>query len=905
MSDPKSNKNLANKIVVLEGDLLSNWDRVAEYSFSVVDAKTNKPLLATDLGLPKGIDPLQTSPFEGAFWKAHGGGEAATVRLIIPPQAINIQTQFATNVIATNNGILEEHNGTVFRMITISGTTGVWPGRAQQTSNSLFKIGKQMFPAAASAISNVVKAGMGLAGAAVGFADSFKNKSSANAINQTDKKSEKGGDPAVKAAEDAYETGHAQFWKLYNFFVAYTEFKKTQKGHVARLIFTSPKDGIDYTVTPLAFDLRRDARNPLLYNYNIVLKAWKVKRAGWSQSNLFSNGVDIRAPSFVRSLIDIVRRVRLTINRSENVLMGVQSDIKDINRMINQAYLIQKDVNDLGYTLFDLKDTLTKDDLFKIYAYNKDQVDAAKKRFSDKADGNKSKSQRTEQSQQAAGTGASDSPSAGLQNTIDELKRNLEDKQSALTKSQEETNIYREQADRAKADIANKTSPTGEGTPDSKGALAAETEKDLDAVVKNPDALEDINTTSLTLPDSVQKAIANLQNEQNGVTAGEVLSAAEKLQELSDNIAAQSGILDPTYSQIYDVPNPESSGKSVTEDDIILQADIQESISSLIALTAATDVYQTLEPSPIKSINEAVAPSEQAPEPTSSYPVTVNRGDTLESIAATYLGDPNRFREIAALNDLASPYIDEIGVIIPISNPSGRTFNVRDNRNLILNQIVNITGNGQAPTRRRVLSIEEVGLSYWKITVDGTMDLDRFAGTQAYLTVTAPKTVAPGDTILIPSQDPPDLSTQARPTSLQDKLTNAEKLFRVDIALDGTNSTSTNTKSIDISIDSSGDVSRSYGYANALQIIRNAIEIERGALSQHPEYGLPNLVGQRSTVASESEIVQAIRRTILADSRFSDVQVAVIKEGSVVYVNVNATGSLGTGRIPVQFRYDL
>jgi hypothetical protein len=371
------------------------------------------------------------------------------------------------------------------------------------------------------------------------------------------------------------------------------------------------------------------------------------------------------------------------------------------------------------------------------------------------------------------------------------------------------------------------------------------------------------------------------------------MAAANKLQELSDNIAAQSGLLDSTYAQIYGVPAPGVSAKTPTEDDLIMMADIQETVNSLIALTVSTDTFQTKEPDLFFEASNFLPDGESIPTPLSAYPVIANRGDTLEKISLIHLGDSNRAKEIAILNGLRAPYIDEKGFTLSISNAAGRSFIINDTNNLMMGQKILINGNGQASTRRTILNIENIGNYSYKVTVDGNSDLDRFGPvTSPYLKASKLGTVGPGDTILIPSGSPGDQTDEIRPTTLLSKLSYAEKIFKVDMALAANG---------DLKVDPSGDISRSYGYSNAIQTIRLALETEKGSLGRHPNYGLPNIIGDNKKI-SKTEIIKSIENRIKADPRFEDATVSVAVEGNTVKVRVNAQGAHGTGRIPVEFQ---
>lgn len=69
------------------------------------------------------------------------------------------------------------------------------------------------------------------------------------------------------------------------------------------------------------------------------------------------------------------------------------------------------------------------------------------------------------------------------------------------------------------------------------------------------------------------------------------------------------------------------------------------------------------EPAPVQTITEAAAPPPPPPAPRT---YTVVSGDTLWAIAEQYLGDGNRYTEIAQLNGIANPDLINVGQVITI-----------------------------------------------------------------------------------------------------------------------------------------------------------------------------------------------------------------------------------------------
>jgi hypothetical protein len=264
-------------------------------------------------------------------------------------------------------------------------------------------------------------------------------------------------------------------------------------------------------------------------------------------------------------------------------------------------------------------------------------------------------------------------------------------------------------------------------------------------------------------------------------------------------------------------------------------------------------------------------------------------------LAQRYLGDAARAREIEVLNNLRAPYIDETGFILPIFGANGRTFVVTSIADLAIGQAITLQGTSVTTTRRHILNITDIGGGEFQISVDGLPNLSTFApATTPTLQAFLPGTVGPGQTILIPSNNTPDEFAAIRPTPLFNNLSFAEQVFKVDIGLN-------TITGHDLAVSAAGDVQFSFGYNNATQALRLAVEVERGELERHPNFGLPTPIGSRNSDVPLTESENLIRASVTNDSRFSGADVNLSIEGSQVNLSINAQGTSGTGQIPVTF----
>jgi len=172
-----------------------NWNKVKTYSFFVVD-KDDAAVF-----------------YEGTEW--------SEFKLTINPLELTQDENFAVNITATQDGVVSEHNGIVFRDLVISGTTGLHPSRG------------------------------------TGGADR-KGKVIGGAPNKQKNR-----------------TGYEEFLQLRNYLRAYALMKKDPTSEDSRgavLTFINRKDNERLIVEPIKFTMKRSTAKGPLYDYSIVLK---------------------------------------------------------------------------------------------------------------------------------------------------------------------------------------------------------------------------------------------------------------------------------------------------------------------------------------------------------------------------------------------------------------------------------------------------------------------------------------------------------------------------------------------------------------------------------------------------------------------------------------------------------
>ena len=227
------------KVYVTDNNILTNWYRQLPYSFIFTNRR----------------------------------GSSSEFYLPIAPSNITINTHFATNVISTMYGTVEEHSEQRYYDIVISGTTGMAPRYWELQEDQFGQGGRSGFP-----IKGLIPGGAG------GFA-----KRSQELLNSAlNSAGDIFGSDRPSTGIDLSKTGYIAFHNLYKFLLAYKKDTsgessvRKRKGHPFK--FVNYKDNNEYDVAIQHFQLTRDAGNPMLYNYNLVMRAYNLREA---------NGADI------------------------------------------------------------------------------------------------------------------------------------------------------------------------------------------------------------------------------------------------------------------------------------------------------------------------------------------------------------------------------------------------------------------------------------------------------------------------------------------------------------------------------------------------------------------------------------------------------------------------------------
>jgi hypothetical protein len=195
--------------------------------------------------------------------------------LPISPSNLNITTHFATNLIPTMYGTVEEHSEQRYFDITISGTTGIAPSYHEpHDMNRNFSVTPLSSKKNNGRGSYKVTDGINLGGFAQRSIDLLRQA--------TDRASDVLGPSIPKPGIAVDQTGYVAFHNFYKFLLNYKKdvSNSKQSGRSEHpLKFVNYKDNNKYDVSISTFQLTRDASNPMLYNYSIVMRAYNLRNA--------------------------------------------------------------------------------------------------------------------------------------------------------------------------------------------------------------------------------------------------------------------------------------------------------------------------------------------------------------------------------------------------------------------------------------------------------------------------------------------------------------------------------------------------------------------------------------------------------------------------------------------------
>lgn len=209
-----------------------------------------------------------SKPYGFRFFPRNGNSSGLTMFLPINPSNLTISTNFATNTITTLYGTVEEHSPVRYYDIQIEGTTSMAP--------KYVEVGQEVAYAGrggAEIVQSLSGAAGGFFSKTLGIIDQIQNAAS----------SLSDGGKTTTSGIDMLNTGYVAFHNLYRLLLKYKQDVSGELDSQSRkrhpLTFFNYKDNNEYDVVVRNFVLRKNADNPMLYNYSITLRGYNLRSA--------------------------------------------------------------------------------------------------------------------------------------------------------------------------------------------------------------------------------------------------------------------------------------------------------------------------------------------------------------------------------------------------------------------------------------------------------------------------------------------------------------------------------------------------------------------------------------------------------------------------------------------------
>lgn len=418
---------------------------------------------------------------------------------------------------------------------------------------------------------------------------------------------------------------------------------------------------------------------------------------------------------------------------------------------------------------------------------------------------------------------------------------------------------------------------------------------------------ENIEVGSLPMTRQETNLVTDKLNKIQRYIKTDFINIRKNLADARDELADVIGTSDVDYNNVFQRSSVRTLRSARIRDINVMQT-LQSGIGAIDFILANSNslTTTTVDPFALARAN-ANNPDIDIQTNRSGKLVRMFFGDSLESLAYRYMGDADKWIEIAIANGLKPPYIDEIGEAIPfLSNGSGNQINigaidVNGNRNrekFYINQAVFLQSDTvRFPDQRTIINIREIPISgELVIELNGEQPLDVYLiNENANIRVFKPNTINSNFLVLIPQpQQPNSAAPNEVPFFLSSKKED-ERAAGIDLAIND---------DADLVFTSSGDLQLSFGLANAIQAVQLKMISEKGQNPRHPGFGLPVVQGTKgnNAVQTRQVLVTGINQLIDADSRFDrietlDVRVSLGTAQISLVVRMAGTGSL----VPISF----
>lgn len=752
--------------------------------------------------------------------------ENRQVVLPITPQNISISTPAASTLSATLRGIVEEHNGAPFRLIKVSGTTGVHPGKSITPygagANTAGGILSDLF-------SNTIR----------GFQNvkSIFNGQTQNALADQALFQSGNADPVIQASpvlaklvgadtsSFKISTGYMFFHELLNFVDQYFFYKKQRDNKDYYLVFEMQKDQIYYRCSITNFSWQKRP-GTIEYDYTLDLKAWayedkSIESVG-SKSVLSATTI-----SKLQQIVASIKKTRQILAATKNIVKGLGQDVDRVFLIANELSYAAKDAIGVVQSIADLPKNVTK-------SFQNLVIKAA----------------------------------PDLQDVKDAFKAAAKSYKGVFDSKTYKQYVIPEQS--------MQTSPSA--------ALADKSNvwvsKIFDDPSSFPDFFDNIQMDQLPIETPLQNTIDDYTDQVKNYGTDYWMQRRDEIVKFSNGLSNAIGAGSDTYNQILGFNNTNNRVREVRLSELETMRSVSDLISSLntyivakrnsdVSIQNYVDFY----------VNLALQNGISMVVPQGKFAVPMQLGQTLHGLAAQYLGDASRWLEIAAVNQLRAPFIDEDGFEKSVKGfTNGAIITIAEAQNLYINQPIMVVDDIKVPVSARIKKIQIVDTVTVLLTLDRDVTgygSDSGARIKAFL----PNTVNSNMMIYIPTASTPTILAEDfkfSPDVSDQSVLGA--IAGADIAL---------TSEGDLAVMPSGDVRIVSGIANLLQAAKLKLVTPKGSIIQHQDYGLGVMAGTPTGEFDANDAFSRIEESFGQDDRFGSVLASrVSKKGGTVEIDV-------------------
>lgn len=654
--------------------------------------------------------------------------------------------------------------------------------------------------------------------------------------------------PVVNLMEETDEnlklTGYYQFRLLQQFLEQYAQDKKDRTFSNLRLALAIWKDASVYLVSPLSFDVRRSSGTPWLYNYSLSLKAWRrVSLTPEPSKN--HDAQPIQSSEDLAKILAGVQEARTLLNRSKDTMLAASADVREVVlEPLRTAALFCGDAIGFTVTMADLPGNIAR---------------LIKKAVTE-------------------ATGITSIVGNGGAELDQTFRRSLEEWATINGRPETKASDPQDQLGTSRQTIDNTADPAN---------------KVFDNPEDNYESMTAVKPGDLNLPPTVFKAIQDERERVRKLTRLDFEIMRDNMLEFQatfgDTIGAGSEVYDDIFNR---TPATPKKSPSLADYDTVFA--LNNAITELSKLAGSGHINPVTVTTMEVVAGMASSSGIAFTVPASKFPVPFPYGSTLEQLSLQYLSTPDRWHEIATLNGLRAPYVDEVGFELPLLTcGKGNQVVVGDGSKLTIGQIVYIRSSTAPKTTRRIINIDRTNPNGVVVYVDGEPNMEIYdVQAQAVLQSFLPDTVNGQMMIYIPSEEPTseeDWRTKSIPgVNEYDQIIAAGG---VDLLL---------TQDGDLAITPDGDCKLAIGVANIVQRIRTAVATPRGSLLHHPDYGSGVQPGVSTADVDAKTVKGQLEGMLRDDPSFGEVRnVTVQKNGPVARITVEVSIPGSTQIIPV------